>query len=380
MPRSRRGKIHILNSLFTVDGEQLLLERGAGRQAARRGNGLQRREGAVADQPERHHAAPPSGSNSLHQHLRHDHRDGRQLRADVPYTVEPASGVQAAVMAGAGPHEHDARGWRRSLAAVALAVSACATSDDTGVTGTGGASTSGAAAEAGQPGPAATAGNGGAGTTGTAGVSGSAGDDRNRGHDWDRRAALAVGRRVSGGQAGRRRPRRHHGNRGPRWSSGGSDRGPRRDDRHGRERGHDGSAAARAAAARRAAAGQGGSAGATAGRGGRPARQGAPARRVRAGRAISRPASRRCFRPRTGRTSVPIRRSRSRSRARPRSDRRDAFRVFNSGGSAVATVDMAAATVSRDDRRHGVHRVAAGLRRRQHGHRHAAAEGARLRA
>ena len=46
----------------------------------------------------------PTGSNLFTEHQRHDDGDRHRLHADVSRTrVEPASGVQAAVMAGAGP-------------------------------------------------------------------------------------------------------------------------------------------------------------------------------------------------------------------------------------------------------------------------------------
>ena len=90
MPRSRRGKIHILNSLFTATGNSYCSNAGQDAQLLVEGtvyNGVK----APFQTSQNGIISAPSGSNQLHQHVRHDDGDGRQLRADV--SVHRRAGV-----------------------------------------------------------------------------------------------------------------------------------------------------------------------------------------------------------------------------------------------------------------------------------------------
>ena len=270
------------------------------------------------------------------------------------------------------------RGGCRSLAAVALALSACASSDDTGGTGTGGSSAGGGGRRRVNQRPARRRRQRRRGRERRGGRDGISRDGRRRGHDRHRRRGrrdrtpAPAGTAAARGAAGQRRARPAQV--GSTRVAAARPAPPAR--RHDRSRWR---SSARAAAGRPATAGKRdrprARGGTTGGRGSRE-----PARRVRAGREIYRAASRRCSRRPTDRTSVPIRRSRSRFSGTPTLGSSGRFRVFTSGGSAVATVDMAAATVtetiggmsftvSRPVYVDGNTRL-----------RHAAAEGARLRA
>jgi pectate lyase len=105
MPRSRRGKIHILNSLYTSTGNSYCSNAGQDAQLLIEGtvyNGvagpLQVSQNGVINAPKTGNNANvftnTSGSTT---------QTGTVFAPTYTYAVEPASGVQAAVMAGAGP-------------------------------------------------------------------------------------------------------------------------------------------------------------------------------------------------------------------------------------------------------------------------------------
>jgi len=103
MPRSRAGKIHILNSLFTATGNSYCSNAGQGAQLLVEGtvyNGVK----APFQVTMNGILAAPSGSNLFTNTSGTTTGSGASFGPTYTYTVEAASGVQAAVMAGAGPH------------------------------------------------------------------------------------------------------------------------------------------------------------------------------------------------------------------------------------------------------------------------------------
>jgi pectate lyase len=102
MPRSRRGKIHILNSLFTAVGNSYCSNAGQDAQLLVEGtvyNGVK----APFQVSQNGILTSPTGSNVFTGTSGQTTGSGTAFTPTYPYTVEPASGVQAAVMAGAGP-------------------------------------------------------------------------------------------------------------------------------------------------------------------------------------------------------------------------------------------------------------------------------------
>ena len=205
---------------------------------------------------------------------------------------------------------------------------------------------------------------------GSAGTTGSA-----DGRGMRAAPALAVQGPVRAARPEDRRPRRHHGNGRARWigwydQRRGTSRG-RRERRHDRPRW-------------KAAAGRGGTTG-VAGQGWRPGGGRHDGRRRSAGTTGQggagnfRAASRRCSPPpfSHGPPDLPLKDHLIFEK--DAGARRGASACSQAAGSAVATVDMAAADVlTNNDRRHVVRRLETGVRRRQYGLRHAAAEGARV--
>jgi pectate lyase len=103
MPRSRRGKIHILNSLYTATGNSYCSNAGQDAKLLVEGtvyNGVK----APFQTSQNGIISAPSGSNQFTNTSGTTTGTGASFGPTYPYTVEPASGVQAAVMAGAGPH------------------------------------------------------------------------------------------------------------------------------------------------------------------------------------------------------------------------------------------------------------------------------------
>ena len=102
MPRSRRGKIHILNSLYTAVGDSYCTNAGQDAQLLVEGtvyNGVK----APFQTSMNGIIAAPSGSNLFTGTSGTTTATGASFGPTYQYTVEAASGVQAAVMAGAGP-------------------------------------------------------------------------------------------------------------------------------------------------------------------------------------------------------------------------------------------------------------------------------------
>jgi pectate lyase len=102
MPRSRAGKIHILNSLFTATGNSYCSNAGQGAKLLVEGtvyNGVKAPFQITMDGI----ISAPSGSNVFTNTSGTNTATGASFGPTYTYTVEPASGVQAAVMAGAGP-------------------------------------------------------------------------------------------------------------------------------------------------------------------------------------------------------------------------------------------------------------------------------------
>jgi pectate lyase len=103
MPRSRAGKIHILNSLFTATGNSYCSNAGQNAQLLVEGtvyNGVK----APFQISQNGIISAPSGSNLFTNTSGTTTGTGANFGPTYQYTVDPASGVQAAVMAGAGPH------------------------------------------------------------------------------------------------------------------------------------------------------------------------------------------------------------------------------------------------------------------------------------
>ena len=103
MPRSRRGKIHILNSLFTATGNSYCSNAGQDAQLLVEGsvyNGVK----APFQVTQNGTLLAPSGSNVFTNTSGQTTGSGNGFTPTYTYTVDPASGVQAAVQAGAGPH------------------------------------------------------------------------------------------------------------------------------------------------------------------------------------------------------------------------------------------------------------------------------------
>jgi pectate lyase len=103
MPRSRRGKIHILNSLFTPTGNSYCSNAGQDAQLLVEGtvyNGVK----APFQVTQNGTLRAPTGSNLFTGTSGTTTGTGNGFTPTYTYTVEAASGVQATVMAGAGPH------------------------------------------------------------------------------------------------------------------------------------------------------------------------------------------------------------------------------------------------------------------------------------
>ena len=102
-PGSRRGKIHILNSLFTSTGNSYCSNAGQDAQLLVEGtvyNGVK----APFQVTQNGTLRAPAGSNVFTATSGTTTGTGNGFSPTYPYTVEPASGIQAAVQAGAGPH------------------------------------------------------------------------------------------------------------------------------------------------------------------------------------------------------------------------------------------------------------------------------------
>jgi hypothetical protein len=231
------------------------------------------------------------------------------------------------------------------MAVAALAISGCAASDDmsTDATGTGGGAGSGVA---GGGGGGAGTGGAGSGTAGT-GIAGAAGTSGTAGASGTMGSAGTVGAGGSGGVAGR------GGTGGVAGSGGGAGQGGSA----GRA-GSGGSAGATGLAGGAGAgrggttgvAGQGGSAGAgqggSAGRGGAGGAAGTTGSGGTAGQGNLPPGVTALFPAPNGQNLCPDPPLKITFSGAPTLGSSGRIRVFNSGGTAVATVDMAAATVS----------------------------------
>jgi pectin methylesterase-like acyl-CoA thioesterase len=253
------------------------------------------------------------------------------------------------------------RGYLAVAFAATLAFAACATSDDTNVTGTGGSSKGGTTGSAGATGAAGngsgTAGTGGAssgsagtgtpgsaGTMGTAGASATAGTSGSAGNNGTAGAAGNAGANGTAGVTG--------------TAGGGGTTGAAGNGAAGRggTTGAGGNAGATGAAGRGGTTGQGGSAGrggmagsaagaggSTAGRGGTTGTAGTTGQ---GGQGNLPPGVTSLFPPPNGQNLCPDPPLKITFSGTPTLGSSGRFRVFTSGGSAVATVDMAASTVT----------------------------------
>jgi pectin methylesterase-like acyl-CoA thioesterase len=229
------------------------------------------------------------------------------------------------------------------VAAMALAVSACASSDDMGGTGSGGAVTGGATGRAGSGGSAGSGGTagssgGGAGASGASGTTGLAGTTGAAGATGGAGAGGTTGSAGRGGASGAAGQGGQGGSTAGRGGVGGN-------------AGMTGQGGA-AGAGRGGTTGQGGQAGSAAGRGGTAGQGGS------AGSAGSAGATGQggqgnlpggvtsLFPPPNGQNLCPDPPLKITFSGTPTLGSAGRFRVFTSGGSAVATVDMAAATVT----------------------------------
>jgi len=102
MPRSRAGKIHILNCLYTAVGDSYCTNAGNNAQLLVEGTAY---VGVKAPFQVTMNGilAAPSGSNLFSGTSGTTTGSGASFGPTYQYTVEPASGIQATVMAGAGP-------------------------------------------------------------------------------------------------------------------------------------------------------------------------------------------------------------------------------------------------------------------------------------
>jgi pectate lyase len=103
MPRSRAGKIHVLNSLYTAAGDSYCTNAGQGAQLLVEGTAyigvkapFQVTMTGILN--------APAGSNYFMGTSGTTTSTGTVFTPMYQYTVEPATGIQATVMAGAGPH------------------------------------------------------------------------------------------------------------------------------------------------------------------------------------------------------------------------------------------------------------------------------------
>jgi pectate lyase len=103
MPRSRAGKIHVLNSLYTAAGDSYCTNAGNNAQLLVEGTAylgvkapFQTSMNGILN--------APAGSNLFMNTSGSTTSTGTVFTPMYTYTVEPASGIQATVMAGAGPH------------------------------------------------------------------------------------------------------------------------------------------------------------------------------------------------------------------------------------------------------------------------------------
>jgi len=106
MPRSRAGKIHILNSLFTSTGNSYCSNAGQGAQLLIEGTVYSGVNGPLQVTQTGVMNAPKSGANAnvFTNTSGNTTENGTVFAPTYTYTVDAASGVQAAVMSGAGPH------------------------------------------------------------------------------------------------------------------------------------------------------------------------------------------------------------------------------------------------------------------------------------
>jgi pectate lyase len=106
MPRSRRGKIHILNSLYTSSGNSYCSNAGQDAQLLIEGTVYSGVAGPLQVSQNGLMNAPKSGANAdlFTNTSGNTNQTSTVFSPTYMYTVEPASGIQAAVMAGAGPH------------------------------------------------------------------------------------------------------------------------------------------------------------------------------------------------------------------------------------------------------------------------------------
>jgi pectin methylesterase-like acyl-CoA thioesterase len=232
------------------------------------------------------------------------------------------------------------------LAVATLAISACASSDDTGTPGTGGSSIGGTTGGAGKGGTTGSAGNGGAGTGGSssgtagagtpgnAGTNGGAGTVGGAGTRGNAGNGGTMGQAGTTGAAGRGGTTGAAGNAGTTGSAGrgGTTGSAGRGGTTG-QAGSGGQAGTVGSAGTTGAAGRGGTTG-TAGTTGQGGQGNLP------GGVTS------LFPPPNGQNLCPDPPLKITFSGTPTLGSTGRFRVFTSGGTAVATVDMAAATVT----------------------------------
>jgi pectate lyase len=106
MPRSRAGKIHILNDLYTSTGNSYCTNAGQGAQLLVEGSVYSGVAGPLQITQTGVMNASKTGANAniFTNTTGNTTATGTVFTPMYTYTVDPASGVQAAVMAGAGPH------------------------------------------------------------------------------------------------------------------------------------------------------------------------------------------------------------------------------------------------------------------------------------
>jgi pectate lyase len=106
MPRTRAGKIHMLNNLFTSTGNSVCTNAGQGAQLLVEGSVYSGVAGPLQITQTGMMNAPKTGANAnvFTNTTGNTTANGTVFTPMYTYTVDPASGIQAAVMAGAGPH------------------------------------------------------------------------------------------------------------------------------------------------------------------------------------------------------------------------------------------------------------------------------------
>jgi pectate lyase len=106
MPRSRYGKIHMLNNLFTSAGNSYCTNAGLMATLLVEGNVYSGVKGPLQPDANGDMLAPTTGAgvNLFVNTQGTKTANGTGFTPPYQYTIDPASGVQAAVMAGAGPH------------------------------------------------------------------------------------------------------------------------------------------------------------------------------------------------------------------------------------------------------------------------------------